>query len=63
MSAIDDTASVLSGPPKQLIDENTYITGPEGYGEVRDNYTQKPKMCNVMTRDRAIECHKLVQWA
>ena len=32
---MDDTASVLSGPPKQLIDENTYITGPEGYGEVR----------------------------
>ncbi|CAK0782866.1 hypothetical protein CVIRNUC_006061 [Coccomyxa viridis] len=33
MSALDDTASVLSGPPKQLIDENTYITGPKGYGE------------------------------
>ena len=32
---MDDAASVLSGPPKQIITENTYITTPEGYGEVR----------------------------
>ncbi len=61
MSALDDTASVLSGPPKQLIDENTYITGPKGYGEVRDNYDQKSEKCDVMKRDRAFECYKLVQ--
>ncbi len=33
---MDDAASVVSsGPPKQIITENTYITKPEGYGEVR----------------------------
>ena len=63
MSAIDDTASVLSGPPKQLIDENTYITGPEGYGEVRDSYDHSHEGCDVIKRDRTIECCMLVQWA
>lgn len=32
---MDDAASVQSGPPKQIIVENTHITTPEGYGEVR----------------------------
>ena len=63
MSAIDDTASVLSEPPKQFIDENCYITGPEGYGEVRDNHDQKSEKCDVMTQVREIECYKLVQWS
>ena len=32
---MDDAASVQPGPPKQIVTENTYITTPEGYGEVR----------------------------
>jgi hypothetical protein len=30
---MDDTAAAQQSVPKQIVYENTYITGPEGYGQ------------------------------